>query len=78
MSNVKRTFSTKGLLRGMGFEGACLVLGNVVTSPAGHKSMVPKLSIHNEPRDLPDGVYEVCFCGRVQPMRHKGNCWITL
>lgn len=75
---TRPTFTVKGRLKGMGREAECLVIGAKVVLPDRKEHPIPKLSIHNEPKDLPDGVYEVSFEGRNQPMRRKGNFWITL
>lgn len=76
--STRPTFTVKGRLEGMGREVECLVMGFKVFLANGKEHPFPKLSIHNEPKDLPDGVYEVSFEGKTQPMRRKGNFWITL
>jgi hypothetical protein len=36
-----------------------------------------RLGIHNEPRDLPDGQYQVSFAGQTVPIQRHGSAWVS-
>jgi hypothetical protein len=66
-----------GRLRGMGREAECTLSAEKVSLPGTNMYEYAKLTILGEPKDLPDGQYEVTYDGRTQKVQRKFGAWIA-
>ncbi len=78
MSSQRVAVTKRAKLSGMGIEATCLVKATEVSLP--HSGVPPayaRMSIHDAPSDIPDGVYEVTFPGYKGQVRKRGSMWVA-
>jgi hypothetical protein len=73
MGSTHTPVRIRAKLRGMGREADCIVMATEVSRP-GFPPKYTKMSIHDEPADLPDGPYEVSWPGyKISKIRQNGS-----
>ena len=61
----------------MGREALCIVMGTRSKLPDGSAGKLLRLTVNQEPTDLPDGPYDLLFHGRMEKVRRKaGSGWL--
>jgi hypothetical protein len=73
---MRKIITRAAQLKGMGYEVNCTVMMTEVSQP-GFPPAYCKLSIHNEPKDLPDGTYEIFFTGNKDRLRKQNGFWLA-
>jgi len=68
---------SKGVLRGMGREGACELLATKTILPEATHAVYSHCAIIDAPLDLPDGDYEVEFAGEVALTSLRDGAWMV-
>ena len=72
----RKTFSAPWLLMGMGMVEQCLVMGTKTFAPDGTELAVIRVSITNEPENMPDGRYVVSFEGMRRAVYRRAGFWL--
>ena len=72
----RKTFSAPGTLTGMGREAWCTVMGTKTLAPDGTELDVLRVSIENEPLDLPDGRYVLSFENTRRAIHRRAGFWV--
>jgi hypothetical protein len=67
-----------GRLLGMGREASCSLNALRISLPGTIVSHFASFNIHQAPRDLPDGKYQVTFEGGTVPFEKRGSKWQAL
>jgi hypothetical protein len=71
---VKSVVRVPGVLRGMDREAHCTLLTWKESSTKGR--VYTRCKIQDDPADLPDGLYMVCFAGYTVTTRRFDHCWM--
>ena len=77
MEQKRTTFSAKGVLNGMGREALCTASGTRKTQSDGKAGELLRLSVFQEPEDLPDGLYELKCQGQIEKVWRKAGFWVA-
>ena len=77
MAPKKTTFSAKGILNGMGREALCTVMGTRKMQMDGSAGELVRLSVYQEPTNLPDGPYDLRFQGQMKKVQRKAGFWVA-
>ncbi len=77
MASVHQNVMLPGRLRGMGREEQCTVRAKKVSLPDTNLYEYVKLTIHDEPADLPNGPYTVAIEGQSIPVERHLGAWIS-
>ena len=77
MASHRETVMLAGRLRGMGRDVECSVNAVRVSLPNSYEYEYARMMILNEPKDLPDGQYEVTSDGRTSKVQRKFGAWIA-
>lgn len=77
MGRKRTTFSARGLLKGMGKEAFCIVMGTRVANSDGSAANLLRLGVYQEPWSLPDGPYELEFEGRTEKVWRRAGFWVA-
>lgn len=78
MSSIRTAVRRTARLEGMGFEVVCTVMTTEVRLPnANVPPTYGKMSIRDEPKELPDGEYVVSFPGHSNKVRKQNGMWVA-
>ena len=58
-------------------EALCVVMGTRKTRPDGKAGELLRLSVFQEPENLPDGPYELRFQGQIEKVWRKAGFWVA-
>lgn len=77
MASHRNIVMLAGQLSGMGREAECTVSAVKVSLLGTGVFEYANLGIHDEPKDLPDGQYQIQFAGKTVPVQRHGGAWIA-
>lgn len=77
MPSHRENVMLSGRLRGMGRDADCTVRAEKVSLPGTNQSKYANFTIHEEPKDLPDGQYDVTFEHRAARLQRLNGVWIV-
>ena len=73
----RKTFSCPGVLKGMGHQAECVVMGTRETV-GEQKPRLIRLNVTREPAYLLDGLYVVTFADQSTRVQRRGGLWLWL
>lgn len=76
MTMDRERVTLPGWLSGMGYRGlTCTV--SAVKNPLGRDAVYSQIIISDEPKRLPDGLYQLVFAGKSFPIQRLHGAWIS-
>ena len=78
MAFHRESVTLPGSLRGLGRAATCTIIAEKVSLPGTNLYEYARLLISDEPKDLPDGRYNLVYEGGTVPLQLHRGAWVDL